>query len=80
MICHYCFFNPGFIFHNSVCNGCHDLTMVSVHISNIAIINIRKVNYCCIIHKISKSEAIYSLENSLLEDRGYIYIKKCLNF
>ena len=30
MICH-CFLNHGFEFQDSVCNGCHDLTMLSVN-------------------------------------------------
>ena len=36
MICHYCFFNHGFKFEDAVCNGCHDLTTLSVNISDIA--------------------------------------------
>ena len=31
-ICHYWFFNHGFKFQSYVCNGCHDLTMLSVMI------------------------------------------------
>ena len=58
MICHYWFFNHGFKFQDSVCNGCHVFTMLIVNIRDIAIITIKKVDYCCIIHKISKSEAI----------------------
>ena len=54
----YFFFNHGFIFQNYVCNGCHDLTMLSVNISNIAIITVKNVDYCCLIHNISKWEAI----------------------
>ena len=69
MICHYWLFNQGFGFRDSVCNGCHDLTMLSVSISDIAIIGIKNVDYCCIIHS-RKSEAINLLENSVLEDRG----------
>ena len=72
MICHYWFFNHGFKFQDSVCNGCHDLTMLSVNISDIAIITIENIDYPCIIHNISKSEAINLLENSVLEYRGYI--------
>ena len=68
MICHYFFFNHGCKFQDSVCNGCHDLTMLSVKISDIAIITIKNVDYCCFIHIISKSEAINILENSVLED------------
>ena len=42
MICHYCFLNHGFKFQDSrLHNGCHDLTMLSVNISNIAIITIK---------------------------------------
>ena len=40
MICHYCFFNNGFKFQDSICNGCHDLTMLTVNISDIAIITV----------------------------------------
>ena len=59
MTCHYWFFNHGFEFKDSVYRiGCHDLTMLSVNISNIAIITIKNVDYCCIFHNISKSEAI----------------------
>ena len=57
MICHYQFFNHGFKFHDSVCNGCHDLTMLSVTISDTDIITVKNVDYCCIIHNISKSES-----------------------
>ena len=43
MICHYWFFNNKFEFQDSVCNGCHDLTLSSVNISDIAIITVKKV-------------------------------------
>ena len=72
MICHYCFFNHGFKFQDSICNGCHDLTMLSLNIRNTAVITVKNVDYHCIIHNISKSEAINLLENSVLQDRGYI--------
>ena len=72
MICHYWFFNHGFKFQDSVCNGCLDLTILSVNISDIAIITVKDVDCCCIIHNISKSEAINLLKNSVLDDRGYI--------
>ena len=65
MICQYCFFNHGFRFQDYVCNGCHGLTMLNVNISNIAIITVKNVNYRCIIHNISKSEAINLLRNSV---------------
>ena len=76
MICHYWFLK----FQNSVCSGCHDLTMLSVNISNIAIITIKNVDYCCIIHNISTSEVIKFVKNSVLEVCGYIYKNIVLNF
>ena len=39
MIFYYWFFNHGFEFQDSVCNGSYDLTMLSVIISDITIIN-----------------------------------------
>ena len=58
MICNDWLFNHGFKFQDSVYNGCHDLAMLSVNISDIAIISIKNIDYCCIIHNISKSKAI----------------------
>ena len=72
MICHYYFFNYGFNFQDYVCNGCHDLTMLSVSISDIAIITFKNVDYRCIIHNISKSETINLLKNSILKNCGYL--------
>ena len=46
--------------------------MLCVNISDIAIIVIKGVDYHCIIHDISKSEEILLLENSVLDDPGYI--------
>ena len=72
MISHYFFFNYGLKFQDYVCNGCHDLTMLSVNISDIAIITVKNVDYRCIIYDISKSEAFNLLKNSVLEDHGFI--------
>ena len=57
--------------------------MLSVNRRDIAIVTVQNVDYCCIIHNISKSETINLLKNSVLEDNGYIYIYKkntVLNF
>ena len=62
MICHCRFFNYRFNFQDYVPNGCHDLTMLSVNISDIVIITVKNVDYCCIIHNITKSEAINLLK------------------
>ena len=46
--------------------------MLSVNISDTAIINIKNVDYGCIIHNTSRFEAINLLQNSALKDPGYI--------
>ena len=46
--------------------------MLSVNISDIAIITVKNVDSRCIIHNITKSEAISLLKNSVLENCGYI--------
>ena len=69
MISHYWIFNHGFKFQAFVCNGCHDLCL---NISNAAITTVKNVDYRCIIHTISKPKPINLLENSVLEDCGYI--------
>ena len=56
MSCNYWFFNHVFQFQDSVFNGSHDLTLLSVNISDIAIITVKNIDYCYIIHNISKSE------------------------
>ena len=72
MICRSWFFNHEFKFQDYVFNDCHDLIMLSVNISDIATITVKNVDYHCIIYNISKSEAVNLLENSVLENRGYI--------
>ena len=54
--------------------------MLRLNINNIAIVTIKNVDYRCITHSISKSEAINLLNNSALEGRGYIYTNFFLKF
>ena len=42
--------------------------MLRVNIADIAIITMKSVDYCCIIHNVSKSEAANLLEISVFED------------
>ena len=57
-------------FEDSVCNGCHDLTILCFNISDIAIITIKNVDFHCIIHGINKSEAINLLVGKIKEHEG----------
>ena len=59
-------------FQNSVSNGSHNLTMLCFNMSYIATITVKSVDYRCTNHDVCKSKAINLLENSILEDRGYI--------
>ena len=59
-------------FQDHVCNVCHDLTMLCLNISNIGVITVKTIDYCCIMYNINKSEAIHLLKNSVLENRGYL--------
>ena len=64
-ICHYWYFlNYSFKFQPNVCNRCHDLLMMSMNPSDIAILNIKVSDYHYIISLISKNEAINSMENA----------------
>ena len=65
-------FYDGFKIQNSVCNGCDNLTMLCLNITNFAIITVKDVDYCCIIHDSNRSEANNLLENSVLDDRWHI--------
>ena len=46
-----------------VCNICHGVLMISMNLSDIAILNIQCADYCFIISGISKSEAIKLMQN-----------------
>ena len=71
-ICHYWYFlDKGFKFQPDVCNGSDDVLLMSMNFSNTAILNIHGADYCCIISRISKSEATSLMENiDLTEKRG----------
>ena len=69
-ICHnWHFLNKGFMFQPYVCNRCHDLLMMSMNLSNIAILKIKNVDYRCIATGISKREAIKLLQNIDLTEK-----------
>ena len=70
-VCHYWYFlNYSFKFQPNVCNRCHNLLMMSMNLSDIAIFNIKSIDYCCFISGISKSEAINLLQNINLTEKS----------
>ena len=55
-ICHYWYFlDKGCKIQRDVCNGCHNLLVMSMNFNGIAILNIKGSDYCCIISRINKN-------------------------
>ena len=52
----------------NVCKRCHDLLMMSMNLSDIAVWNIKGSDYCCIISGISKNEDINVMQNTDLTE------------
>ena len=74
------FLNDGFKFQPNVFNGCHDVLMISMNLSNITIWNINSAYYHCITTGISKSDAINTQNINLTEkSRALWKIKKSLS-
>ena len=70
-ICHYWYFlNFSFKFQSNVCNRCHDLLMMSINLSDSAILNIKDSDYRCSISLISKNEAINLTQNADLTEKN----------
>ena len=72
-LCHYWYFKDvGFKFEPHVCNKCHDVLMTAYELKNIAILNVKGVDFRCILWGISRDEAVKSLNYSALEDKGVL--------
>ena len=62
-IFHYWYFlDKGFQFQTDACNEYHNVFMMSMNLSNIAILNINGADYCCIISRIGKSKAVILMQ------------------
>ena len=71
MLCHYCHFKfVGFKFELRVRNKCHDVLMTAYELKIIAILNVKWVDFTCILWSISRVEAANKLNNPVLEDKG----------
>ena len=73
-ICHYWYFlNYSSKFQLDVFNRWHDLLMMPVNLTDIAILSIKGSNYCCIISLTTKNEAINFLQNRDLTEKSGTY-------
>ena len=70
-ICHYWYFlDKDLKVQPNICNGCNDLLMMSMNLSNIAVLNIKSANRRCIISGIRNSEAINLMRNTDLTEKS----------
>ena len=72
-LCHYWHFKDvGFRFEPHVCNKCPNVLISAYELKNIAILNVKGVDFRCILWGISRDEAVNRLNNSVLEDKGVL--------
>ena len=73
ILCHYWYVEDiGLRLKPYVCNKCHNILMTAYELKNIAILNVKDVNFRCILWAISRDEAVNRLNNSVLEDKGVL--------
>ena len=55
---------------SEVCNGCHDISMMVYKLENIAILNVKGIDYRCVIWNMGRNDAVSRLNISKLDDKG----------
>ena len=58
------------MFQPNVCNSCHDLLLMPVNFSDVALLNNKGSGYCCIFKLISRNEAINLMQNADLTEKS----------
>ena len=75
MIFHYCYYlDINFTDQREVCDRCRDVSMMAYELENIAILNVKCVDYRCVIRNMTRNDAIDRLSNSKLDDKGSLWI------
>ena len=73
MFCHYWYSKDvGYKSQPYVCNSCYAMSMMDYESKNIAILNVKGVDYSCILWGVSKNDVVDSLNNFALEDKGVL--------
>ena len=73
MLCDYWYFKDvGFKFETHVCNKCHNVLITSCELKNTEVLNVKYVDFRCILWGISRDEAVNRLNNSVLKDKGVL--------
>ena len=71
MICHYWYFLDGnYKYKPEVCNSCHDISMMDYESENITTLNIKGIDYRCVVWNMTRNNAINRLNKSKLDDKG----------
>ena len=73
MIFHYCcYLDLNFTDQREARNRCHDILMMAYELENITILNVKCVDYRCVIRNMTRNDAIDRLSNSKLDDKGLL--------
>ena len=72
MICNCYYFKDGFKYQPYVCNGCHDISMTVMNLSDFFLLNIKGVDYRVYVSGVDKNTAVYIFKNSDLVDKGVL--------
>ena len=71
MLCYYWYFEDlESKFEPNVCNKYYDVSMAPYKLKNNSILNVKIVDYRCVLRGISRYKAVNILNNAVLEDKG----------
>ena len=71
VICHYWYFKDiGYKSEPHSCNKCHNISRMVYELENIAILNVKDVDYRCVLWNITRNDAINMLDNSELDGKS----------
>ena len=69
--CHYWYLkDAGYKFEPHVCNGFHNILMMTYGLKTVTILNVKCVDYRFVLWGVTKNEAINILGSSKLDDKG----------
>ena len=75
IICHYWYLKEiGNRFEPHVCNVYDNILMMVYGLKNIAILNVKDVDYRCVLWNMTRNDAINMLDNSKLDDKCTLWI------
>ena len=64
------FKNVGYKLDPHVCSDCYDILMIACELQNFAILNVKGVDYRCLLWDVTKNDAVNMMDNSKLGDKG----------